>query len=93
MEPDHSLKMESNKNKKQKPTELPGGLFICACFIVLNAAVSFLVPAAGAGHPGQDRNTDKYDDRDHDVDGTHLGNYQGPGQASNYKSKTDEIYY
>ena len=49
--------------------------------------------SAGTGHPGQDRDTDKYDDRDRHVDGANSRENKDPRYAANYKSKTDEINY
>jgi hypothetical protein len=51
------------------------------------------VPGAGTGHPGQDRDTYKYDNSDHHVDGAYLRDNKSPRNAANDKSKTDEIHY
>jgi hypothetical protein len=51
------------------------------------------VPGAGTGHSAQDRYADKYDDRDHHVKSAHARENKRPGNASDYKCKTDEINY
>ena len=49
------------------------------------------VPGAGSGHPGQDRNADKYDDRDQNVRDAYFCDHKSPGDAADDKCKTDEI--
>ena len=51
------------------------------------------VPGACTRHPGQDRDADKYDYRDHHIESAHFRDNKGPRNAANDKSKTDEINY
>ena len=51
------------------------------------------VPGAGACHPCQDRDADKYDNNDHHVDEAYARNNKSPRKAANNKSKSDEIHY
>jgi len=51
------------------------------------------VLSAGTGYSGQDCDTDKYDDRDHHLEGAHSRDNKDPRNAANDKSKTDEVNY
>jgi len=48
---------------------------------------------AGTGHPGQDRDANKYDYRNHHIEGAQPRKNKGPRKAADNKSKTDEINY